>query len=57
LQRFPENRILDTCEELGIGFVPWGPVARGFLTDKFNEWSRFSDGRHSEVPEFSPEAL
>lgn len=57
LQRFPENRILDTCEELGIGFVPWGPVARGFLTDKFNEWSRFSDGRHAEVPEFKSEAL
>lgn len=57
LQRFPENEVLDTCEELGIGFVPWGPVARGLLTDKFNEWSRFSDGRHAEVPEFEPEAL
>ncbi|WP_339740361.1 aldo/keto reductase [uncultured Sunxiuqinia sp.] len=57
LQRFPENQVLDTCEELGIGFVPWGPVARGFLTDKFNEWSRFSEGRHAVVPEFEPEAL
>lgn len=57
LQRFPENQVLDTCEELGIGFVPWGPVARGFLTDKFNEWSRFFDGRHAQVPEFRPEAL
>ena len=33
IQRFPENEILDTCEELGIGFVPWGPVCRGFLGD------------------------
>jgi aryl-alcohol dehydrogenase-like predicted oxidoreductase len=57
LERFPENQILDTCEELGIGFVPWGPVARGFFGDKFNEWSRFSDGRHSEVDSFSPENL
>jgi aryl-alcohol dehydrogenase-like predicted oxidoreductase len=30
VQRFSENQILATCEELGIGFVPWGPVARGF---------------------------
>lgn len=57
LQRFSENQVLDTCEELGIGFVPWGPVARGFLTDNFNEWSRFSEGRHAVVPEFEPEAL
>jgi aryl-alcohol dehydrogenase-like predicted oxidoreductase len=58
IERVPENQILDTCEELGIGFVPWGPVCRGFLGDKFNEYSRFSeDSRHSEVPYFTPEAL
>lgn len=58
LERFPENQILDTCEELGIGFVPWGPVARGFFGDKFNEYSRFSeDSRYYSVEAFSPEAI
>src|SRR5699024_4028846 len=58
LERFPENQILDTCEKLGIGFVPWGPLARGLFGDKFNEYSRFSeDSRHSEVASFQPEAL
>lgn len=58
IERFSENQVLDTCEELGIGFVPWGPVCRGFLSDKFNEYSRFSENsRHSEVAYFQPEAL
>jgi aryl-alcohol dehydrogenase-like predicted oxidoreductase len=58
IQRVHENQVLDTCEELGIGFVPWGPVSRGFLADKFNEYSRFSEeSRHSEVPYFTPEAM
>ena len=58
VERFPENQILDTCEELGIGFVPWGPVNRGFLGDKFNEYSRFSDdSRFSSVTTFTPEAM
>ena len=58
VQRALENEVLDTCETLGIGFVPWGPVCRGFLGDKFNEYSRFSEeSRLSEVPYFTPEAL
>lgn len=58
IQRALENEILDTCEELGIGFVPWGPVCRGFLGDKFNEYSRFSeDSRFVAVPYFTPEAI
>ena len=58
IERVPENQVLDTCEELGIGFVPWGPVCRGFLTDKFNEYSRFSeDSRYVAVEYFTPEAL
>ncbi|MDX1666998.1 MAG: aldo/keto reductase, partial [Saprospiraceae bacterium] len=58
MERFPENEILDTCEALSIGFVPWGPVARGFFGDKFNEYSRFSeDSRHNSVDAFAPEAL
>jgi aryl-alcohol dehydrogenase-like predicted oxidoreductase len=58
VQRALENEVLDTCEELGIGFVPWGPVCRGFLGDKFDEYSRFSEeSRLSEVPYFTPEAI
>lgn len=58
IQRVLENEVIDTCGELGIGFVPWGPVCRGFLGDKFNEHSRFSsDSRLSEVPYFTPEAI
>ena len=58
LERVAENEILSTCEELGIGFVPWGPVHRGFLTGRFNESSRFAaPDRRAAVPSFTPEAL
>jgi aryl-alcohol dehydrogenase-like predicted oxidoreductase len=57
-ERVVENQILDTCEELGIGFVPWGPSTRSFLTGRFNEYSRF-DGldRRSQLPFFSPKGF
>lgn len=58
VQRVPENQVLDTCEELGIGFVPWGPVCRGFLADKFNEFTQFSEkSRFIDVPYLKPEAM
>jgi aryl-alcohol dehydrogenase-like predicted oxidoreductase len=58
LQRFVEPEILRTCEELGIGFVPWGPLHRGFLTGRFDENSRFEAAdRHSSVATFTPDAL
>ncbi|MAU70656.1 MAG: aldo/keto reductase [Pseudozobellia sp.] len=58
IERVLENQVIDTCGELGIGFVPWGVVNRGFLGDKFNEYSRFSDdSRFSSVPYFTPEAI
>ena len=58
IQRALENQVIDTCGELGIGFVPWGAVNRGFLGDKFNEYSRFSeDSRFAAVPYFTPEAI
>lgn len=57
-ERVVENQILDTCEELGIGFVPWGPSARSFLTGRFNEYSRFDAlDRRSQLPFFSPKGL
>ena len=58
LERLPEVAMLDTCAELGIGFVPWGPTMRGLLADGFNEYTRFDAAdRRSSVPFFAPEAL
>lgn len=58
LERVHENVVLDTCEELGIGFVPWCPVVRGFLADRFNEYTRFSeDSRFTQVPYMLPDAM
>lgn len=57
-ERVVENKILDTCEELGIGFVPWGPTHRAFLAGRFNEYSRFdSRDRRSQLPFFSEEGF
>ena len=55
--REPEAEVLPTVEELGIGFVPFSPLGRGFLTGKIDENSTFdsSDFRNS-VPRFTPEA-
>lgn len=54
--REPEAEILPTLEELGIGFVPFSPLGKGFLTGKIDETTTFtsSDFRNS-VPRFSPE--
>jgi L-serine dehydratase len=55
--REPEADVLPTCEELGIGFVPFSPLGAGFLTGKIDQTTRFdqSDFRN-HVPRFSPEA-
>jgi aryl-alcohol dehydrogenase-like predicted oxidoreductase len=55
--REPEKEVLPTLEELGIGFVPYSPLGRGFLTGKIDENTTFdrSDFRNS-VPRFTPEA-
>jgi len=55
--RKPEEEALPVCEELGIGFVPFSPLGRGFLTGKIDENTTFdkSDFRNI-VPRFSPEA-
>ena len=54
--REPEEVILPTIEELGIGFVPFSPLGRGFLTGKIDETTTFdpSDFRNT-VPRFTPE--
>ena len=55
--RIPEAEVLATLEELGIGFVPYSPLGRGFLTGKINENTTFdkSDFRNA-LPRFTPEA-
>jgi len=55
--RRPEEEVLSVLEELGIGFVPYSPLGRGFLTGKIDENTRFdqTDIRNT-VPRFTPEA-
>ena len=55
--RGPEAEVLPTLEELGIGFVPFSPLGRGFLTGKMDENTAFdsSDFRNN-LPRFTPEA-
>jgi aryl-alcohol dehydrogenase-like predicted oxidoreductase len=53
------NGVLQTCEELGIGFVPWGPVGMGYLTGRIDANTKFdpkTDFR-STFPRFSPEII
>ncbi|MGA2490593.1 MAG: aldo/keto reductase [Anaerolineales bacterium] len=56
--RTVEEQVLPTCEELGIGFVPYSPLGRGYLTGKIDENSTFdsSDIRNNN-PRFTPEAI
>ena len=55
--REPEEEILPTLEALGIGFVPFSPLGRGFLTGKIDEKTEFAQGDfRSTAPRFSPEA-
>ncbi len=55
--RAPEEEVLPTCEELGIGFVPFSPLGKGFLTGKIDENTTFdSSDIRSRIPRFAPEA-
>jgi aryl-alcohol dehydrogenase-like predicted oxidoreductase len=55
--REPEREVLPTCEELGIGFVPFSPLGRGFLTGKIDETTAFGDNdNRTTLPRFTPEA-
>ena len=55
--REPEADILPTCEELGIGFVPFSPLGRGYLTGKIDENTTFdSSDIRSRSPRYTPEA-
>ena len=55
--REPEKEILPLCEQLGIGFVPFSPLGKGFLTGAINENTKFdSKDFRNIVPRFTPEA-
>src|SRR3954447_23189329 len=55
--RKPEEEVLPTLEELGIGFVPFSPLGKGFLTGKIDETTAFDSGDfRNTVPRFTPEA-
>jgi len=55
--RTPEEEVLPACEELGIGFVPFSPLGRGYLTGKIDENTTFaSSDIRSRSPRYTPEA-
>jgi len=56
--RTVEENVLPTCEELGIGFVPYSPLGRGYLTGKLDEHTTFASvDIRSRLPRYTPEAL
>jgi aryl-alcohol dehydrogenase-like predicted oxidoreductase len=56
--RDPEGDVLDTCRELGIGFVPFSPLGRGFLTGKIQNTSEFGEGDlRRTMPRFEAENM
>lgn len=55
--RHPEQDVLPTCAELGIGFVPYSPLGRGFLTGAIDENTKFAEGDfRNALPRFTAEA-
>jgi aryl-alcohol dehydrogenase-like predicted oxidoreductase len=56
--RTPEKEVIPTLEELGIGFVPYSPLGKGFLTGAMNENTKLeSSDFRSNLPRFTPEAM
>lgn len=57
--REPEAEVLPVCEELGIGFVPWGPLGTGFLTGTINPDTKFDSATdlRANFPRFTTEAM
>lgn len=57
--REPEKEVFPVLQELGIGFVPYSPLNRGFLGGAINEYTRFDSGNDNRItlPRFTPEAI
>lgn len=59
ISRDPEGDILNTCEQLGIGFVPYSPIARALLSGYINPLTRFNpdNDNRDTLPRYSPDAI
>ena len=59
LTREPESTVLPVCEELGIGFVPYSPLSRGYLTGFINERTKYnpSNDNRATLPRYRPDAV
>lgn len=59
MTRQPENDVIKVCEEFGIGFVPYSPLSRAFLTGNINERTRFNpdNDNRGALPRYQPEAV
>jgi aryl-alcohol dehydrogenase-like predicted oxidoreductase len=59
MTRGPEGEVLKTCEELGIGFVPYSPLSRGFLSGMINERTRYNPDNDNRptLPRYQPDAI
>lgn len=59
MTRNPENGVLSLCEELGIGFVPYSPLTRGFISGYINERTKYNPQNDNRVsmPRYAPEAV
>jgi aryl-alcohol dehydrogenase-like predicted oxidoreductase len=57
--REPEEKVLPVCEELGIGFVPWGPLGTGFLAGNITADTKFDAATdlRAQFPRFTPDAI
>src|SRR5579884_3706968 len=56
--RTPEKEVIPTLQELGIGFVPFSPLGKGFLTGKMDEQTKLDDSDFRKIlPRFTPEAM
>lgn len=59
MTRGPEEEVLATCEELGIGFVPYSPLSRGFLSGMINERTKYNPDNDNRptLPRYQPDAI
>ena len=59
MTRGPEQEVLKTCEELGIGFVPYSPISRGFLSGMINERTKYNTANDNRptLPRYQPDAI
>lgn len=57
--KLPEEEVLSVCEELGIGFVPYSPLCRGYLSGTLNEQTKFyaANDNRAGLPRYTPEAM